>query len=144
MIAKATSHRIVRRGSFMLHKLTVFALVLLIGSPVCWCGWMHQSKRETNLPACCQVKGKATEHHQTSSSEHSDCPCAHAPKVREMAPGKVTVPDAKLLGFVFAPWSSLEIPQAAETSMAASVWSSIHGPPITVVPLYLRHCAWLL
>jgi len=128
----------------MLHKLTVFALVLLIGSPVCWCGWMHQAKHETNLPACCQVKGKATEHHQTSSSEHSDCPCAHAPKVREVAPGKVSVPEAKLLGLVLAPWSSLEIPQAAEAGKAAMVGASIHGPPITVVPLYLIHCALLI
>lgn len=131
----------------MFHKLTAIALALLIGSPMCWCGWMHQqsAKAAPALPACCHAKDKSAQSSKTSSKPKEDCPCAQAPKAREIVSSKISVPSGKVIGFDWQVWASQEMAAILPSHYrVAGDWLFWRGPPRPSEPLYLVQCSLLI
>lgn len=124
----------------MIHKLTALILALLTGSPICWCGWMHDA-HHAEVPSCCPQQAHRD---QQPTPESQDCPCSKAPKVREVATTKVVVPALTPIG------NALPIPEWAKTlqtrwqQLATTAWQEAHGPWRPSVPLYVRHCSLLI
>lgn len=130
----------------MFQKVTAFMLALLIGSPMCWCGWMHRAPPATStaVPSCCHAKAKDGKTEQKTSKSKEDCPCAHAPKARELVSSKVKVPEAAAFGMHLQTWS-VQTALVPDFPQKAGVTSTTgHGPPRTAVPLYLLQRALLI
>lgn len=129
----------------MFHKVTAFMLALLIGSPMCWCGWMHSRAPATSasVPACCHAKAKDAAKHQSDKSKE-DCPCAHAPKARDVVSSKVPLPSLKVMDFHLLTWTEVLVTHWDGARDGAWVSRTAHGPPRTVVPLYLAQCSLLI
>ena len=129
----------------MFHKITAFMLALLIGSPMCWCGWMHSRAQDaaTTVPACCHSKAKDTANHESDKS-NEDCPCAHAPKARDVVSSKVPVPSLKVIDFHLQTWTDVLVMHGDWSRDEASPRGTERGPPREVVPLYLVHCSLLI
>jgi len=129
----------------MFHKVTAFMLALLIGSPMCWCGWMHSraSGAAASVPACCHAKAKDAAKHE-SDKPKEDCPCAHAPKARDVVSSKVPVPSLKVTDFHLATWTEVPVNLGDWSRDEATPRGTEHGPPREVLPLYLVHCSLLI
>lgn len=129
----------------MFHKITAFMLALLIGSPMCWCGWMHGREPSQAVPvsSCCHVKTKDAAKHESDKSKE-DCPCAHVPKARDVVSGKVPVPSLKVMDFPLQNWTEIRVSHADWPRVEALSLRAEHGPPREVVPLYLVQCSLLI
>lgn len=129
----------------MFHKVTAFMLALLIGSPMCWCGWMHSRAPAASaaVPACCHAKAKDATKQQSDKSKE-DCPCAHTPKARDVVSSKVPVPSLKVMDFHLLTWTDVLVLHWDEAKDEALVSRTEHGPPREVVPLYLAQCSLLI
>ncbi len=122
----------------MIHKLTAFVLALLIGSPLCCCGWTHRA--EVEVKSCCQSK-KHSEAPKPKDKEN--CPCANTPKVRDLASAKTSLPAPEISPAALT-HDFVELPALSWTAIKFKLASSEHGPPRARLPLYLRHCALLI
>ena len=131
----------------MLQKLTAWMLALLIASPMCWCGWMHSAQAAAVVatkPSCCHEKKGATDK-KSGPVDNSDCPCAHTPKVRDLASSKAIVPTAPVTDDVLGTWNPVEFELAhSGIEIAPLYYFHAHGPPLRTVPLFVRHCALLI
>ena len=130
----------------MFQKVTAFMLALLIGSPMCWCGWMHRAPpaASTPVPSCRHAKAQDGKTEQKTSKSKDDCPCAHAPKARELVSSKVKVPEAAAFDMHLQPWSvqTTLVPHPPQKTLIGSTIGD--GPPRTAEPLYLVQCALLI
>lgn len=130
----------------MAHKVTAFMLALLIGSPMCWCGWMHQQAQVAESSCCHQKAGKTEEGHQTPASApgSQDCPCSKAPKAREATVTKIAVPALQPSDYTPPPWLGANVFARIEFWQPMAVQTTEHGPPSRAVPLYVRDCSLLI
>ncbi|MBL9143443.1 MAG: hypothetical protein JNM99_07135 [Verrucomicrobiaceae bacterium] len=129
----------------MFQKVTAFMLALLIGSPMCWCGWMHSRAPAASaaVPACCHAKAKDSAKHESDKSKE-DCPCAHAPKARDVVSSKVSLPSLKVMDFHLLTWTKVRVSLWDGVIDEAVASRTEHGPPREAVPLYMVHCSLLI
>jgi hypothetical protein len=122
----------------MTRQLTALVLALLIGSPLCCCGWSHRA--EPAVKACCQSKKHGD---SQRPKDKENCSCANTPKVRALVDAKVSVPghDASP-SFITNEVAELKVPVWTEFQLTLA--PDEHGPPRDEVPLYLRYCALLM
>lgn len=130
----------------MLQKVTAWMLALLIASPMCWCGWMHSAPAAEAAvaakPSCCHDKKESK---KAASDEANDCPCAHAPKARELTSSKILVPSASMAGDALALWEPMML-VLDRPAVTVRFLDNLHaqGPPLRTEPLFVRHCSWLI
>jgi hypothetical protein len=126
----------------MIHKLTALMLALLIASPVCWCGWMHVTASQAEVPSCCQHKHDAADTSAPLAPE--DCPCSKAPKARETTVAKVLVPAPVMSEGTLPPQHPATTFSTVWQPASSVFWRDAHSPPRPAVPLRVLHCSWLV
>lgn len=128
----------------MLRQLTAWMLALLIASPMCWCGWMHEAQAQAAAkPGCCQEREEAG--HSTAPQDSKDCPCSVAPKARDVAASKITVPPVPVTGEWLATWNPVQLELAhRDAGVQPDVEFLEHGPPPRALRLWVLDCALLI
>ena len=129
-----------------MNRILAIALVLIIGSPNCWC-CMGARASAVAVPRanCCAPAGSASSTclmkqggDRTPGSDKS-CACNSAKAARESAGSAVIVPSASNFFTVILPPVSVLVCGALSYPARDSVMS--HGPPCHTRPIFARDCA---
>lgn len=125
----------------MFSRLTALVLSWCIALPVCWC--CVPAQVETAVKSCC-MQAEQSSHSQEQAPQDRNCPCARHEASRDLAgsPVKAPMPDLRLL--VEPVWQTVSLRAIFPVTDEISGARHDHGPPLSTVPAYARHCALLL
>lgn len=125
----------------MFSRLTALVLSWCIALPMCWCCVAMQV---ASAPKSCCVEAKPSAPQHEQSPQDRNCPCARHEAVRDVAgsPVKAPAPDLRLL--IVPVWHSVSSKATFPVTDEIAGTRHDHGPPLSTVPAYERHCALLI
>ena len=133
-----------------MNRLLAFMLVLLIGSPNCWCCMSKPAKsgKAEVIHSCCQSAAGSSEcplqnGKSDSKKQKDDCRCDLSKTKREFAKSSLQLPAPALSGIMEIWTTEWRVAQILCIVPALPAHDNT-GPPHERQPLFQLHCALLL
>ena len=121
-------------------RLLAILMVLLIGSPVCWCCLPSAMPVETAVRSCCQHKQQDSP--QPGGGKDS-CPCFHSVIQRDLAKNSVDLPATPVVTPVAVELVEHIFHGELTQNFRQTLWNDT-GPPLARMPVYITQQSLLL